>query len=120
MRVSSGNRTGFLRMLLFAAAALSLFLNGGVFAHAHDFDVRNHVHSANSTSDHEHRPACPMCKGDERPVHCGANILMTAAVADLDHPALAPQPTDIRYSQLAGHLLIPESPPPRFIPVFEM
>lgn len=107
-------------MLLFAAAALSLFLNGGVFAHAHEFGQRDHIHAATSANDHGHASKCPMCKGDERPVHCGANILMIVAVGDLAHPLRAPQTGLIRHSQRSGRMLVPEPPPPRFIPVFEV
>ncbi|WP_193175434.1 hypothetical protein [Oricola nitratireducens] len=109
-----------IRFLLSAFALVSLLLGGGVYAHAYEISPRDHVHAAASGDHHGHTSGCPMCKEDERPVHCGANILMTASVADLDHPALAPQSTDMRYSQLAGHLLIPESPPPRAFPVLEM
>lgn len=119
MRKASRHRTGFLRTLLFIAAALSLFVNGGVFAHAHEFETGTHVQSTDADG-HRHHSPCPNCKGDERPVHCGANILMTAAVAEPVHPVPAAQRAETRHSQMTGHLLAPESPPPRPFPVFDM
>lgn len=120
MRKSSRNRIGLLRTLLFMAAALSLFANGGVFAHAHEFEAAAHIHSAGNTDGHKHHSRCPNCKGDERPVHCGANILMSAAIADPVHPVPVRQIAEARHSQMTGHLLAPESPPPRTFPVFDM
>ncbi len=120
MRKASRHRTDFLRTLLFLAAGLSLFVNGGMFAHAHEFEAAAHIHSAGSADGHQHHSRCPNCKGDERPVHCGANILMTAAIAEPLHPAPVRQIAETRHSQMAGHLLVPESPPPRSFPVFDM
>lgn len=111
---------GGFRILLSVFTLASLLLGGGTYAHSDEIGFGSRVHSASETQNHKPAFGCPLCKGDERPVHCGSSILMTAAVADLDHPALAPQTTDIRYSQLSGLLLIPESPPPRAFPVFEI
>lgn len=113
-------RFGGGHLLVAVLALLSLLLSGGTYTHAHELGFESHVHSASTMDDHGHASDCPMCKGDERPVHCGANILMIVAVGELAHPARALQTAVIRQSQRAGHLLVPDPPPPRSIPVLEM
>jgi len=110
------------RLFLAVVALLSLLLSGGTYTHAHTLEIgaQNQVHSAASVDDQGDASQCPFCKPVDRSIFCDANIQMIAAEAGLDHPVLAPQASDVRFAKFAGRLLVPEPPPPRMFPVFEM
>lgn len=104
-------------LFLSVVALLSLLVSGGTFTHADEISL--HVHATADIGDHGHATDCPACDVDDSPIHCGTNILITAMHEELAHPAVAPQTAIVRFKQLAGRMLVPEPPPPRFFLVFE-
>lgn len=107
-------------LFLSVVALLSLLVTGGTFSHAEEFGLQDHVHTTADTGDHGHATESPACNFNDRPIHCGSNILMIAMHEELSNPAGVHQLSIGRFEPLAGLPIIPEPPPPRSFPVFDI
>jgi len=109
-----------LHLVLAVVALLSLLVTGGTFSHAEEIGLQDHVHAAANAADHSHATECPACEVKDLPIHCGSSILILAGHEEFTVAAGGHQFSNSRFEPLANLPIIPEPPPPRSFPVFDI